>query len=87
MGSPTTLDQVATLADQLPAVERLRLIERIVHDLAANTAAETSTQRHDWMAVRGIAPGLLGGEDAQDWVSRSRREGDEERGRQWRPAP
>lgn len=40
--------------------------------------------RHDWMSIRGTAPNLLDGEDAQEWVSRTRREGDEHRERQWR---
>jgi len=37
--------------------------------------------------VRGIAPHLLAGEDAQAWVSRSRREADEHRERKVRGEP
>ena len=33
----------------------------------------------DWMSVRGVAPDLLDGEDAQEWVSRSRSQSDEGR--------
>ena len=79
-----TVDQLATLAEQLAPADRLRLVERIVHDLAALPAANEPRPRHDWMALRGIAPNLLGGEDAQEWVSRTRREGDEQREKQWR---
>jgi hypothetical protein len=57
----------------LPAPERLRLVGLIVHDLAAQTAESEQPERYDWMSVRGIAPNLLGGEDAQEWVSRTRR--------------
>ncbi len=37
-----------------------------------------------WQDVAGLAPYPLTGEDAQDWVSRTRKEGDEEREKQWR---
>jgi hypothetical protein len=67
----------------LPVVERLRLIEMIAHDLMEQPIEE-SPKRHDWMSVRGIAPNLLEGEDAQAWVSRTRREADEGRERQWK---
>ena len=56
--------------------ERLRLIERTAHDLIGQPLEGELSGRHDWMSVRGIAPNLLGGEDAQEWVSRSRREAD-----------
>jgi hypothetical protein len=71
----------------LPTTERLRLIEKIVSDLATQAAADRPAERYDWMSVRGIAPNLLGGEDAQAWVSRTRREGDEHREKQWRHEP
>jgi hypothetical protein len=67
----------------LPMMERLRLIEMTVHDLAARPSEELS-ERYDWMSVRGIAPDLLEGEDVQAWVSRSRREADEGREQQWK---
>jgi hypothetical protein len=50
-------------------------VEKIVHDLAQPPAAA----RPSWMEIEGIAPDLLGGEDAQAWVSRTRREADESR--------
>ena len=39
---------------------------------------------YDWMALRGIAPNLMEGEDAQEWVTRTRREEDERREKQWK---
>jgi hypothetical protein len=71
----------------LPAAERLRLIEITAHDLAARPTESETVERHDWMSVRGIAPNLLGGEDAQEWVSRTRREADESREKQWKRNP
>ena len=45
MTASVTLEQVATLATQLSPTDRLRLVERIVHDLAVPPAAfESITQ-------------------------------------------
>lgn len=85
-----TLTTAEEIYDQvikpLPAAERLRLVEKIAHDLLAPLAERQSSERYDWMSLRGISPNLLG-EDAQDWVSRSRHEADEDRERQWRGGP
>lgn len=59
----------------LSAAGCLRLIEMAAHDLMAQPAKDAPSERHDWMSIRGIAPDLLGGEDAQEWVSRTRGEG------------
>ena len=76
------------IVKRLSPPERLRLVERIVHDLSAPPQADPSGAEggHDWMALAGVAPNLLGGEDAQAWVSRTRRESDERRERQWKDA-
>jgi hypothetical protein len=85
---PTTAEEVyEQVVRDLPGPEQLRLVERIARGLsqgAENGAASTPAERYDWMSVRGIAPDLMQGEDAQEWVSRSRREADESRERQWR---
>ena len=61
--------------------EQLRLVEKIVHDLAGNGAASLQTRPgRDWRELRGISPNLLEGEDAQAWVSRGRRERDDQLG-------
>ena len=82
----TTAEEIyERVVKPLPATERLRLVEKIVHDLSAPTAEGESPNRYEWMSLRGIAPNLLEGEDAQAWVSRTRREADEQRERQWEP--
>jgi len=64
----------------LPQLERLRLLAMIAEDLTNQPPVEDGAEGvYDWMALRGIAPGLLAGEDAQHWVSRTRRESDEQR--------
>lgn len=87
MKDPRSLDQLVALAAQLPPADRLRLVERIVHDLASSSAEGEPHSRQDWMSLRGIAPNLLGGEDAQAWVSRNRREADENRQQPLRQQP
>jgi hypothetical protein len=71
----TTTDDLYNAATALPVPDRLRLVERIVHDLA-QPPAET---RPRWMDLEGAASALLDGEDAQAWVSRTRRESDDGR--------
>ena len=83
MTNGVTFEQVEALAAQLPREDRLRLAEKILTDLRTSPPSG-EPGGFDWMAVRGIAPNLLGGEDAQQWVSRTRREADEHREKQWR---
>ncbi len=80
------VDAIYEQVKDLPVAQRLQLVERIAHDLATQngTSENKAVKRYDWMSVRSIAPNLLGGEDAQDWVSRTRREADEHREAQWR---
>lgn len=67
-----TADEVyEQVVKPLPVDERLRLVERIAHDLSSSAgsteSATPAAQRYDWMSVRGIAPDVMEGEDAQDW--------------------
>ena len=81
----TTEEIYEQIVKPLPAAERLRLVGKIVHDLSIEAIEGEPPERHDWMSLRGVAPNLLEGEDAQTWVSHTRRESDEDRERQWRP--
>jgi hypothetical protein len=80
----TTEEIYEQIVKPLPAAERLRLVGKIVYDLSIQAAEGELTGHHDWMSLRGIAPDLLDGEDAQAWVSSTRGESDEDRERQWR---
>lgn len=76
----------------LSPAEQAQLLEKIARNLSHQLPAGEPPERHDWMSVRGIAPHLLAGEDAQAWVSRFRREADEHRDKtptppQTTPAP
>ena len=79
MTDPITLPHVAALAAQLPPAERRQLAVSILADLAA----AAPPRRRRWSEIRGTVAHPLCGEDAQDWVARTRRESDEQRERQW----
>ena len=82
--SITTAEEIyEQVVRRLSTTERLRLVERIARDLSAPSAEPDKS--YEWMSLRGIAPNLLAGADAQEWVSRTRRDADEEREAQWRP--
>jgi hypothetical protein len=83
MADKVTLEQVEALAAQLTPAERVQLVERLSSALRSPAGGE-SAAGFDWMTIRGVAPGLLEGEDAQAWVSRTRREDDEHRERNLR---
>ena len=60
--------------------ERLALMELIAHDLLTlQDSDQMTTKQRDWAEIRGKAPYPLLGEDAQNWVSRTRKESDEQR--------
>lgn len=73
----STAEDLYQLVQQLPAAERLRLVEKIARDLStAASPAPPARAPFDWSQLAGAAPGLLGGEDAQAWVHQSRHESD-----------
>lgn len=72
MGDIVSWQDLAALATRLEPADQLRLIERIVHGLAAGESPAASTRR-SWREIRGRVAHPLCGEDAQDWVSRGRR--------------
>ena len=76
------LDELVKKAEALTADEQLLLITHLVEKL--REAHRAPKPRRKWREICGSAPYPLLGEDAQAWVSRTRREGDEHRERQWR---
>lgn len=87
MAHEAVADVYEEVVKRLSPPERLRLVERIVHDLSTQTAPGDRPEDCDLLSLGGLAPNLLAGEDAQEWVSRTRREADEHRGRQWKREP
>jgi len=72
------LDELIRKAESLSPEERLRLLEHLSRKVSQVGA------RRQWKEIRGAAAYPLLGEDAQSWVSRTRREGDEHRQKQLR---
>lgn len=78
MSEPITLAAVAELANHLPRAEQKQLAESILQRLTAGMEPAPSLRRH-WREIRGSVPYPLCGEDAQAWITRSRRESEEQR--------
>ena len=76
MAGHSTLSEIAALAAALSPEERRNLAETILRDLS--TENSNTPQRHLWRDIRGSLS-VYTGEDAQTWVSRTRRESDEHR--------
>jgi len=63
--------------EQLAPEERLELIRQIAQGLKKSEVVVRPKPR--WSDLKGMAPYPMMGEDAQEWVSRTRREADEHR--------
>jgi hypothetical protein len=83
MDTTTTVEQVAMLAAKLTPQERVQLIEQIAQGLIH----EPSPRKRSWDEIKGIMSHPICGEDAQAWVTRTRKEGDERREKQLRKEP
>lgn len=77
------VSEIMKQAEMLSASDQLELAVLLIERARQNPSL--ATQRYKWMDAAGVAPYPLTGEDAQDWISRTRQEGDDERERQWRP--
>lgn len=80
------LQEVLKQVEKLSPGERLELIQQVAEglkkaELVDRTSAENLKPKRKWSDLKGMAPSPMMGEDAQEWVSRTRREGDEHRER------
>ena len=66
--------RVLEAARKLPREEQLLIIERLAERLRSGGAVASARAR--WEQYAGTAPWPLCGEDAQEWVSRTRQESD-----------
>jgi len=73
----TDCERILREAEQLPRDEQLRLIERLVTRLRMRPESDEDRPRLEDLA--GTAPYPMCGEDAQEWVSRTRQEADDRR--------
>lgn len=73
------LQHLLQQVEQLTLEERLELIQQVAEGLKkAGTIAHSKPR---WSDLKGLAPYPMMGEDAQEWVSRTRQEADEHRER------
>jgi hypothetical protein len=84
--SLTTAEAVyEQVVKSLPVAERLRLMQKIASELPQPEQTDQSLPRRlKWSDVRGMVPYPFFGEDAQAYISRTRRESDEHREQQLR---
>ena len=80
--SPETLNDIIKRLDALTADEQLSLAAQLIE--RARSVHPPSSPGRKWRDIRGLARPSLLGEDAQAWVSRTRREADEKRERELR---
>ncbi|GAB4292715.1 MAG: hypothetical protein Fur0025_28550 [Oscillatoriaceae cyanobacterium] len=67
------LAQVLREIEQLSPEEQLQVISHATEQLKRRTLNQHNPKR-SWQELRGIAPNLLNGQDAQEWVNELRKE-------------
>lgn len=70
------LKQVLQEIEQLTIEEQLEVISHTTEQLKRWTLTQPNPKR-SWQELCGIAPNLLNGQDAQEWVNQLRSEWDE----------
>ena len=74
------LDEIVKKVEFLKTDEQLFLVSHLVGKL--RIMYQDPQKRRKWSEICGSVPYPLFGEDAQDWVSRTRQESDEKREKQ-----
>jgi hypothetical protein len=83
MDNPELRREILALAAKLSEEDR----HEVARQLLSCDGAEQPKKRRKWSDLAGRAPYPMCGEDAQQWVSRTRRESDDHRERQFRRPP
>ncbi len=73
------LQQVLSDIDRLSPTDRIQVMTHVIESIKEYVPIEPVRPQRKWSDLRGMVMAPLMGEDAQDWVSRTRREGDEHR--------
>jgi hypothetical protein len=66
------LEQILQEIEQLSPEEQKQLSERLAERI--KTFKTVGQPKRSWQELRGIAPNILGGKDAQEWVNELRDE-------------
>jgi hypothetical protein len=73
------LQQVLSDIDRLSRTDRFQVMTHVIESIKEYVPREPVKSQRQWSDLQGMATSPLMGEDAQEWVSRTRREGDEHR--------
>ncbi len=73
------LQQVLSDIDRLSPTERIQVMSHVIESIKEYLPTEPVKSQRKWSDLRGMAVAPLMGEDAQAWVSRTRKQGDEHR--------
>jgi hypothetical protein len=73
------LQQVLSDIDRLSPTDRIQVMTHVIESIKEYVPTEPVRSQRKWSDLKGMVMAPLMGEDAQDWVSRTRREGDEHR--------
>ena len=71
--SQELLNELMSKSEALNSEEKLQLMRYLSSHLKRDDNS-TSKPRYKWREIRGIAPNLLNGKDAQEWVNELRQE-------------
>jgi hypothetical protein len=72
-----TLLELVQQAERLSVSEQIELALRLMQN--ARATIDSGSVAYRWMDIAGITPYPLAGEDAQEWVSNTRHQSDQER--------
>jgi len=70
------LNKIIAQVEALTTEEQLRLVAYLA-ERVSRVDETISTRQRQWCEIAGVAPDLMQGEDAQAWITRTRREADE----------
>jgi hypothetical protein len=73
------LQQVLSDIDRLSPTDRIQVMNHVIESIKEYVPTEPVKSQRKWSDLKGMATSPLMGEDAQEWMSRTRREGDEHR--------
>ncbi|MEH1948499.1 MAG: hypothetical protein V7K77_16345 [Nostoc sp.] len=75
----SSLEKILSEIEQLTPEDQLTVMGHLVERIKKHI--NQTQPKRKWSDMKGMAPYPLLGEDAQEWVSRTRQEGDEHRER------
>jgi hypothetical protein len=73
------LQQVLSDIDKLSPIDRIQVMNHVIDSIREYIPTQSVGLTRKWSDLKGMASAPLMDEDAQEWVSRTRREGDNHR--------